>query len=170
MRPWLPSLDQALRALIPFTLTLFLVLLTVVPWRLAGFGPITPCLALIAVFYWSIYRPDRLPYTATFLLGLIQDLLSGSPVGLTSLVLLMVQGIVISQRRFFLGKSFLVVWWAFLLVAPAAALTGWAVSSLFFGSVLALGPVALQCLLAILLYPPLTWVLARAQTVMTRHA
>ncbi len=154
---------------IPVATTLLLVFLTVVPWRLPGFGPITPAFTLMAVFYWGLYRPDRLPYGAIFCLGLIQDLLSGTPLGMTSLVLLLVQGTLISQHRFLLGKSFLVTWCGFMLVAPAAAILSWIVGSVFFGAFLAPIPIVIQVLLTILLYPALTWVFGRIHQVVARH-
>ena len=117
--------EGAVRGLTPFILTLLLAMLTVVPLRIPDFAQVTPSLTVIAVYYWSIYRPDLLPLAAVFGVGLFQDALAGTPLGLTALVLISVQYAVISQRRFFHGKSFLVEWWGFMLVAPVAALASW---------------------------------------------
>ena len=154
---------------IPGATILLLVFVMVVPWRLPGFGAITPAFTLMAVFYWSIYRPDRLPYVAVFCLGVIQDLLSGMPLGMTPLVLLIVQGVLISQRRFLLGKSFLVVWCSFMIVAPGAAILGWIVGTVFFGALLAPVPILVQVVMTVLLYPALTWLFGRAHQAMLRY-
>lgn len=167
---WLQNMAPALRGFIPFVFALLLVLISVAPWRFPGFGTITPFFLLMAVFYWSVYRPDRLPYAATFLLGLVQDVLSGNPMGLTPLVLLLVQGMVISQRRFFVGKSFMVVWWGFMLVAVVAALVGWSIGSVFFGTAMVVSPLGVQVVLTVLLYPPLAWLFGRAQQLSTHAA
>ncbi len=168
-----PALVQRLNPYIwnsiPVATILLLVFVMMVPWRLPGFGPITPAFTLMAVFYWSIYRPDRLPYVATFCLGIVQDLLSGMPLGMTPLVLLIVQSILISQRRFLLGKSFLVVWWGFMIVAPAAAILSWIVGTMFFGALLAPVPIVVQVAMTILLYPALTWLFGRAHQAMLRY-
>ncbi|MCZ6721487.1 MAG: rod shape-determining protein MreD [Alphaproteobacteria bacterium] len=167
---WWSRLGVSLRGLVPFTLGLVFVFITVAPWRLPGLDPVMPMFALTAVFYWSVYRPDWLPYTATFTLGLIQDLLSGTPIGMTALIFLVVQAVVVSQRRFFLKRSFLVMWWGFVMVAPAAAFTGWFVSSLVYGGVVPVEPVIVQLLLTVLFYPPLTWILGRFHNLITDHA
>jgi len=155
--------------LIPVATILLLVFVTVVPWRLPGFGAITPAFILMAVFYWSIYRPDQLSYVAVFCLGTVQDLLSGMPLGMTPLVLLIVQGILISQRRFLLGKSFFVVWCSFMIVALGAAILSWVVGTVFFGAPLAPVPIVVQVVMTVLLYPALTWLFGRAHLAMLRY-
>ncbi len=83
--------------------------------------------------------------------------------GLNVSVLLVVQGVVVSQRRFFHGKTFLVEWWGFMLVAPGAALAAWVLVSLYFGVLVGPQPLGIQLLLSIALYPCLAWLFARAQ-------
>lgn len=163
-------IDRGLRGLTPLLLTLALTFVTVLPLRVPGLTPVTPVVTLIAVYYWSIYRPDLLPLAATFLIGIMQDTLSGAPLGLSSLVLLLVQGVVVSQRRFFHGKTFLVEWWGFMLVAPVALLMTWFLASLYHGLFVAPRPLGFQLLLTIALYPALTWLFARAQHYLLRPA
>ena len=54
-------LDKAARSITPFGLTLFLVILSVVPMRIPGYAEIAPVLALMAVYHWAIYRPNLMP-------------------------------------------------------------------------------------------------------------
>ncbi len=165
-----PGIDRLARALIPTLSTLVLVIIAQLPLAVPYLDRVTPALALIAVYYWSIYRPDLLPAVVVFAIGLIQDLLSGTPVGLTALVLLLVHGIVVSQRRVFLGMTFLVEWWGFLLVASGAAAFAWLAASLLFATLLPPGPVAAQWLLTVGLYPLLTWLISRMRRSLTRAA
>ena len=153
MGEWLQQTERWLRGLIPATVTVVLVFAGSLPWRLPAFAEVMPAFAVIAVFYWTIYRPDRLPYAATFAIGLLQDLLAGTPLGMTSLVLLVVQGVVASQRTFFRGKPFLVVWWGFSLVMPSAGLLGWIIGSACFGTMVPLLPIIVQIVLTTLLFP-----------------
>ncbi len=155
--------ERGVRGLAPLVLTLVLVLVSVVPLRLPGFAPVTPVVTLIAVYHWSIYRPDLLPLVATFLVGLAQDALGGTPLGLSSLVLLAVQAVVVSQRRVFHGKTFLVEWWGFMLVAPGAMLLTWLLASLYYGTLVAPRPLGFQLLLTIAVYPALVWIFGRVQ-------
>jgi rod shape-determining protein MreD len=163
-------IERAACGLAPLVLTLALVLFGVLPWPLPEFAPVTPWFSLIAVYYWSIHRPDLLPPSATFLVGLVQDGLSGSPLGLNVLLLLLAQGVVATQRRFFHGKTFLIEWWGFMLVAPGVALTGWLLGSLYHGALMAPLPIGFQLLLTIASYPCLAWLLARAQHYLLRPA
>ena len=162
--------EMALRGLTPVLMTLMLAFLAVVPLHIPEFAPVTPALTVIAVYYWGIYRPDLTPMAAVFAVGIVQDTLAGTPLGFTSLVLIVVQAVVVSQRRFFHGKTFLVEWWGFMLVAPGAALLSWVLASLYYGVLVAPRPLGFQLLLTIALYPCLTWLFARAQQHLLRPA
>ena len=72
---------------------------------------------------------------------------------MTALVLLIVQGVVASQRTFFRGKPFLVVWWGFSLVMPAVGLLSWIISSACFGVLVPPLPIVVQVVLTMLLFP-----------------
>ena len=160
--------EMAVRGLTPFILTLSLAMLTVVPLRIPDFAPVTPMLTVIAVYYWSIYRPDLLPMAAVFAVCVFQDALAGMPLGLSALVLITVQYTVIAQRRFFHSKTFLVEWWGFMLVAPGAAFAGWLLASLYFGALVSPRPLGFQLLLSVALYPCLAWLFTRAQNYLLR--
>ncbi len=163
-------IERALLGLAPLVLTLALVFLGVLPWPVPDFAPVTPWLTLMAVYYWTIYRSELLPPSAIFLVGLVQDGLSGTPLGLNVLLLLLAHGVVVSQRRFFYGKTFLVEWWGFMLVAPGVMLVGWLLGSLYNGALMAPGPIGFQLLLTMAFYPCLAWLFARAQHYLLRPA
>ena len=150
---WMERTELQLRGLTPVTFTLLMVLASALPWHLPSFAPVTPAFAAMAIYYWSIYRPDKLPYAATFCLGLLHDLLTGTPLGLTALVYLLVQAVLNSQRTFFHGKPFLVVWWGFSLVMPGMALVSWIIASLYFNAWVPPLPFVIQAVLTVLLYP-----------------
>lgn len=156
-------LDRFSRAIAPLTLSLGLLMIAALPFRLPGLGRVAPDVALIAVFYWSVYRPDLFPAVAAFLLGLCQDALIGAPLGTSAFVLLLVHALVRSQRRFFAGKSFVVVWWAFGLIAIGAALVKWLTAMMLALAALAIAPALFQWVLTIALFPFLAWLFARTQ-------
>ncbi|MBT6442047.1 MAG: rod shape-determining protein MreD [Alphaproteobacteria bacterium] len=158
---WVERTDFTARSLLPFATVLLLVVASVVPWHLPGLAPVTPAFSLMAVYYWAIYRPDKLPYAATFAAGLLQDFLSGGPLGMTALVLLCVHGVVGSQRTFFHGKPFRVVWWGFSLVAPGAAAMSWVVASAYYGLLVPPLPLIVYVVLTVLLYPLLGFVFTK---------
>lgn len=156
-------MDTWVRHLVPVGVTLLLLLLTAVPTRLPGFAGIAPMLPLMGVYYWAIYRPDLLPAWVAFLVGLLYDIIGGTPLGVNALVLLLVQGTAAAQRKFFLGKSFLVAWWAFGLLAAGAIGLSWLLVTVLHGRVIDPTPVVFEYLLTMGLFPLLTWTLARTQ-------
>ncbi len=166
----LQQLDRIARNLTPLTLGFVLVIIAATPLRIPDFGPIAPNVGLIAAYYWGIYRPDLFPASAAFALGLWQDVLAGTPLGMNAVVLLAMHWFILGQRRFFQGKTFAVVWWAFALVATAATLLLWLTSMAYHGRLLDAAPAAFQGLLTLALYPFLTWVFARTQHAVLRQA
>jgi rod shape-determining protein MreD len=156
-------MDTWVRHMVPISVTLFLLLLTAIPTHLPGFAGVAPVLPLMGVYYWAIYRPDLLPAWAAFLVGVLYDILAGTPLGVHALVLLLVQGVAAGQRRFFLGKSFMVAWWAFGLLAAGSAGLSWILVAILSGQILDPRPVLFQYVLTLGLFPLLTWVLARTQ-------
>lgn len=150
------NLDTAARNVAPFLMTLALVVVGQLPFSLPGPASVTPFFVLMAVYYWELHRPDLLPVLAVFPIGLLQDVLEGEPLGVNAFVLVAVIWVVVSQQRFFKGKSFLVVWWGFALVALLAAVLRWALISVLFGIAIPPWTVAFELVLTVALYPVLT--------------
>jgi rod shape-determining protein MreD len=130
--------DQSLPTrLVPFTTTFLFTLISVVPLHIPGFAVVTPSFALMAIYHWTIYRSDLLPPVAVFGTGILLDLLNGAPyVGTSSLLLLVLRQVLLSQRRFFVNRPFAYLWAGFLLVTVAMTVLEWALVSLLHGSVL----------------------------------
>ncbi|MGF1608079.1 MAG: rod shape-determining protein MreD [Kiloniellales bacterium] len=163
-------LDLLARNLSPFAITILLVILGLVPLRVPDISPVLPSIAIIAVYYWSVHRPDLMPVWAVFLIGLIQELLSAGPMGVGILSLLLVHGIVSSQRRFFVSASLLFMWFAFALVAVPAMGAVWLLSSVYYGTMLDPGPAVFAYFLTVAFYPCLAWIFAQAQRAFLRQA
>lgn len=137
MKPTLWSrLDALARHLTPFGITFFAVLLAVVPWRIPSLGVAGPIWPLMAVFYWTLYRPDLMPALAVFVVGLLFDALSGAPLGVNVLAFLTLHGLVAGQRRFFYGKPFMLVWLGFAVATATALAVAWVLTALWHGSVI----------------------------------
>lgn len=147
------GLSRLARAAAPTALGVFGVIALALPLRLAeGHAP-TPILPLVVVFFWSIYGPNYLPALGVFFIGLLQDLLTGGPLGLWPAVYLTTQYIVLSQRSYFLGREQRVVWLGFALAAANAGVILWLVMSLMSGALLPVGGLVLQLLATIAIYP-----------------
>jgi rod shape-determining protein MreD len=158
--------DRFSRNLLPLALTLCLVLISAVPVPIPGYALVVPLFSLCAVYFWSINRPQSLPPVAIFVLGLIQDSLAGTPFGLHAVMMLLTYGMVVSQRRFFIGKSFGVIWWGFMLVALISIATAWLLASAASWHIVRPGPAGFQFLLTLALYPVAALFLTGAQRLM----
>jgi len=148
-----PNFPNLFEVGLPFMVAIFCVLLTMLPLGLSSGIIVSPAFALMAIFYWALYRPELMPPYAVFLVGLYYDLASAGPLGLWAFIYLVVYGIVLSQRLFFIGRAFFAIWVAFGMVALIAGLMAWGVSGLYYGSVVS--PLAAfgQALVSFVLYP-----------------
>ncbi|MBO88441.1 MAG: rod shape-determining protein MreD [Rickettsiales bacterium] len=151
------SLDIAARKFTPFLVALALVIVNLVPLHLPGYATISPDLVLMAVYYWALHRPSLMPAIAVFILGLFQDFLSGGPIGLSAGSLILVFAVAVSQARFFYGKSFLVVWWGFMMVSVGVGIIQWSVACIFLGRLISPDPALFECAMNIAAYPILGW-------------
>tara|TARA_B100000614_G_scaffold205234_1_gene187172 strand:- start:1642 stop:2157 length:516 start_codon:yes stop_codon:yes gene_type:complete len=169
-RTALERFEDGLRCILPLLITAGFVILFALPTGLPDFFAVKPMVALAAIYYWAIYRPDLLPYTVSFAIGLLYDVLVGTPLGLTSLVLLPLHAVAVSQRRFFVKKSFLVGWWGFAMLAPPAIVLNWLLASTYFGRFTTIQPMLFQTLLTIASYPLFAWLFGQVERLLPRNA
>ncbi|WP_138380535.1 rod shape-determining protein MreD [Luteithermobacter gelatinilyticus] len=148
-----------LRGILPVGTVLLLAIVMVLPYKIPYFVNLMPFLTLIAVYYWTVVRPELLPVSAVFLVGLVQDILSGGPLGMMALLLLLVRQFVLLQGRNFLERDFLFNWLIFMLISLAFGAVSWALASLYYKAVLNFWNALGQSLLTIALFPVITWVL-----------
>ena len=161
-------LDVVARSISPFFVTLVLVLVGLVPLHISDLSPIIPALALIGVFFWSVHRPDLMPIWAVFIIGFIQDILTGGVIGPGIIGLLIAHALVVWQDRFFLAASFAVVWCAFMLVAAVALMVTWALTCIAMMTYVDPDPVFFQYLVTLAFYPCLAWAFLRGQRLFQR--
>jgi len=154
-------LDGRVRALVPLATALVAVLADVLPLRDGTATGVTPLWTLCVAFFWSLYRPDLFGAGAAFATGFASDALAGLPLGLTSLVLLLVRHVAIAQHRFFVARSFPVIWCCFLLLAAAALVLRWGLCCLWWGRLFAPQGLAVELLVTLAVYPVATLLLAQ---------
>ena len=117
----------------------------------------------MAVYHWTIYRPDLLPPIGIFAVGLAQDLLVGAPVGVGALVLLLARAAVLRYRRFFINCTFPFVWTGFTLLSAAAMLLWWALECAVQFSLFDLRSTVFRTVLTIAVFPVASFALGRSQ-------
>ncbi len=156
-------LDSGARRSLPFVTTLVFTLLGVVAWPLPHFGPVAPPLGLIALYYWTIHRPDLFRPGMAFTIGLLSDIINFLPPGLSALLFVAAHQLVLRQRRFFAGHSFLMTWFGFVLMMSLVMTLEWLLLCLIRWQGLPFFPVFMQALLAMVFFPLPCWLLIRLQ-------
>lgn len=148
-----PQWRRNLIQVVPMLITLVLILVTAAPAQSSTVVPVTPMLALMSIFYWSVYRPEWLSAPVVFFLGLIADCLLGGPLGLNAILFLFAYGITTSQRLILQSRPFAISWLAFGLVALTCTALSWLIGVLFYGTLFDPLPFIVQALLTVLLFP-----------------
>ncbi len=148
---------------LPFVTALCFLALEVFVWPIPFWGQIAPSLGLSAIFYWSIYRPDLMRPFAVFLLGLLSDGIHGFPLGLSPLAFLIVHQLAYSQRRFFVGQVFFMLWFGLAVAALIAGFVFWLFMSFAHFEFEPIIPVTMQVALTIVAFPLPAWLLIRLQ-------
>ena len=160
----LNRLDRWVRATLPVASIVFLVLLSVTHLPIPIYATIAPALPLMGIYCWVVLRPDLTPRTAVFLLGLLQDVLTGFPLGIHALVYLAAHPVLLAQRRFFVRHSFLSFWWGFALLAPSASFLTWLLLSVLRGALFPPIGILAGLIAAILAFPVVAWIITRLRT------
>ncbi len=162
-------LAAAARTVIPAGLAFLFVLAGCIPLTAIDIQVIKPLLPFAAVYYWALYRPDLLPAPVTFMVGLLVDILSGAPLGVHAATFCLVHGGLRRQRRFLVGKSFLINWSGFALVAAGAFAFIWLLTSILHGAPLAAEGLVLQAGTTVAAFPLAFWLLLRCHRALVRR-
>ena len=80
---------------IPFIVTLILSIVAVSPIMPSSSQEITPLLGVISLSFWILYKPELMGWTATIIIGIFNDALYGSMLGVSCLSAIMIRMIII---------------------------------------------------------------------------
>lgn len=164
--PALPRVNNGAARLLPVATTLLAAVISVLPVQIPGYAALTPVFTLMAAYHWTIYRPDLLPPIALFAVGLTEDLLAGSPVGVNALLLLLTRIAVLGNRRYFVNRNFPFVWSGFTLLAMVAMFGLWALHCMLDLSLLDFRNAVIRATLTIAMFPLASFMLGRTQRAM----
>ena len=156
-------LDAIARNLVPAALGIVLVLISTIPFHIPGFGPVAPNFILMAVFFWGVHRVKLFTNVIVFFVGLLLDILVGTPPGLNAIVLILVRTFAVSQARIFRGKPFLVLWLGFGLISLVTGAVIWALNAIYHMTLIDPLPIVFQMAMTFTVFPLLAWLFARTQ-------
>lgn len=155
--------DNCMERLLPVATVVLAMLVSLQPIHIPGYAAVAPAFTLMAVYHWTIYRPDLLPALALFIVGTVQDLLSGALPGVTALTLLLARTVLLGQRRQFVNRPFPFSWAGFTILSASAMLFLWALNSLLASEMLDFRSTVFCAVLTISLYPVASFLLGRSR-------
>ena len=128
------------------------IILSLLPYGLDGWL-VAPAFALIPLYYWAINRPNTLPVWIVFVLGLVQDLASGGPLGIWAVVFLATYSLTLSQRDALASLRLRAAWPVFGGLTLAGELAGWFAGSVYHAGFISAWPMLSQTLTTTLVLP-----------------
>jgi len=161
--PSLPRVNSGVARAIPIATTVLAAVIAILPVQVPGYAALTPAFTLMAIYHWTIYRPDLLPPIGLFAVGLAEDLLAGASIGIGALVLLLARAAVLRYRRYFINRTFPFVWTGFTLLSAAAMLVVWALHCIVSLTFFDLRATVFRAVLTIAIFPVASFVLGRTQ-------
>ena len=154
-------LDSPVARLLPIATTVLATIISIQPAHIPAAA--APAFVLMAVYHWTIYRPDLLPPLALFLVGIVQDLLAGVPPGATAFVLLLTRAVVLRHRRHFANRQFPFVWAGFTMLTGGVMLFLWALHCSLDGVMVDFRGTVFWAVLTISVFPITSFLLGRTQ-------
>lgn len=118
-------IGMAFRMIVPYSLIILLFLMNVI----AAPPPLSYIFKapffLMALYYWTVYRPTVLPVWAIFIFGLMMDVLGYFPLGVNALLFVLCRIVIYDQRKYLMAQSFQMNWLGFMMMNIAYQLTLW---------------------------------------------
>lgn len=162
----LATLDRWGRLILPGTVLLFFVLMTLAPLRAPYLSDALPLLPALVVYQFSLATPERLPGPLLLALGVLLDLLlggPGAPVGASVLGFVLIRAAVVSNRRYLVGVPFLFQWVGFCILAWGFVVLVWLLTALWTWTAIDPASAMMQYAIVIVIYPLLSPLLARVR-------
>ncbi len=149
------SVSSFVAAIIPLLSGILGALASSLPISLTGGAVPPPLLSFMAVYFWCLVRPDLMPPAAALLIGIVQDFVSGSPIGLWATAYVAIYAVLEGQRESFAGLAGIGAILGFALAMLLVTAAAYGIAAVYFWRVLPLMPHVLQIAVSVLCYIPL---------------
>lgn len=161
MQPSWHWLERIIIRCIPASFTVLMLLFGSVLSRIPGAGQLMPLFNVINIYYWCIFFPGSLPYIFLFIIGILQDSLSGTPLGFSSFINVLFAWGLITRFNTMGNVSFATLWLRFIILSLAVIVMGWFIMSMYYSGLLSIRPQLLQWMSTCLAYPAIHFFLTR---------
>ncbi|MDD4555900.1 MAG: hypothetical protein PHE89_01040 [Alphaproteobacteria bacterium] len=150
---WNDNIKIHLQHMMPVFFSILFILMFFIPSYPFVAESIRPCISLICIYFWLINRPDIFGIPYVFMIALVEDFASSSPVGSDIFAILVLYAITTSIYKFVSNKPFNIVWCGFIFVAFITLVVKWLVVSIYYSQFLAFSNVFFTFLSTIAFYP-----------------
>lgn len=142
---------------LPMCGVFLLALFYMVPKHVGNLSSVMPVLQLIPVFIWGVMHPRDISFLFLALVGILVDVATSLPLGVTPLSYLVFFILVRTQRKYIYREGFATMWGYFALMLLIMQAASWGMVSFYHGHSAPLMNALLQWLFTVLAYPPLHW-------------
>ena len=146
-------------SLLPGFSAVLMVMLVNLPVSLTGGLFPAPLLALTAVYFWALVRPDLMPPFVVLCVGLFEDLLSGGPPGVWATGFMAAYAMVDRQRENLAGLAGSAAVLGFAAAMALAAAATFALTWIMYLRQPPLAPLLLASVFTVLFYPLIAFIL-----------
>lgn len=161
---WQEEAVSWLQRILPPVSAIIFVMFSYLPIYIKLFNNIRPDLGLVAIYFWMMYRPDLFDLKSVAVMGLIDGVMSSSMFGLGLFTYLVMYLLMSNLRKYFNGRSFIVIWYGFMAMSLAAMLLKWLIASIYYAHFLPISIVIFSYLIGAAIYPLLSMVFAFMQS------
>ena len=142
-----------LLGLIPAAAGLLAVVIGDLPFSLLGGNIPPPLLSLMPVYFWSMVRPDLMPPALAFVIGFLEDLLSGGAPGYWGLSYVVTYSLIDVQRDVFAGLSGIGAVAGFATAALVTCIAYYVIACVMNAALLPAGTLLSQVVISVIYYP-----------------
>lgn len=141
---------------IPFSLGLLGILIANFPVSLMNGRVPPPLFVLMPIYFWTLVRPDLMRPSAVFVLGLLEDLLSGGgwPMGVWTLSFVATYALIDRNRDTFAGLGGFYAILGFATAAFIACGAAYAIVSVYYWRLSSIVPLATEMATTVVFYIP----------------
>jgi rod shape-determining protein MreD len=145
---------RLLSSIVPVALGILGVVVANFPVSILG-GLVPPALfVFMPLYFWAMVRPDLMTPFWAFVLGILEDLLSGGPAGVWAAAFLAAYFLIDRQRDMLAGLSGIGAVAGFAVASSTACLTAYAIVALYYWHLPPAMPMLLQLAMTVLFYIP----------------
>ncbi|MBQ3817620.1 MAG: rod shape-determining protein MreD [Acetobacter sp.] len=124
------QLDKIARHMLPTLFALLTIIFLSSPLPIPGSTELLSATIINTVFFWSLWRPSGMPVLNVFLIGIFMDLTGSAPLGINTLTLLLMYGVVDYYRFYLIRFRFVIIWCIISLIGLSIAIMQWLLTCL----------------------------------------